>query len=454
MLEWDENLWFKESLLSEATDGRITKGPASVEGQEDGLLSGPDEIEVWTSRPLWRWLAASESSGFQGEEAAKFLLVRLGFQFVIPLKLYEDGFRVVWARCSALIQGDAHVAPWVIDLFPKDLYGGGAKQVKVTLSPKLRFGSLEASMGGATGSIDIGRVEPVIVGYPGRDEREPYWEISPKEVDLLGVRTFWLSLAVPPGCREIVLSAKAEAEVRRRRLKYFLGPKLQRWSERPNIRISAQIARGEEKNDEGKSRLKDTSPKDKPIKVLFLSSSPVDAPVLRIDREIRRIREALKQTRFGDLFVFDLRGAVQAGDLQDLLFTSQPDIVQFSGHGTKRSEILLEDEAGNRRPVPPQALAKLFSLCSPNLRCVILNACYSESQARAIAEHIDCVIGMSSAIKDSAAADFSRGFFQALGSGTDLQTAFERGRLEMDLLGDDQPGAPVLLSRRPQITLT
>ena len=56
----------------------------------------------------------------------------------------------------------------------------------------------------------------------------------------------------------------------------------------------------------------------------------------------------------------------------------QPDIVHFSGHGSETSEIVLEDQAGASRVVPQHALSRLFSVLPGKIRCVVLNACYSE----------------------------------------------------------------------------
>lgn len=95
----------------------------------------------------------------------------------------------------------------------------------------------------------------------------------------------------------------------------------------------------------------------------------------------------------------------------------KPHIVHFSGHGSTMGEIALPDESDRTQPVPSNTLAQLFSILKDNMRCVLLNACYSEVQARGIAESIDCVVGMSRAILDKAAIDFAAGFYLGLGYG-------------------------------------
>ena len=159
---------------------------------------------------------------------------------------------------------------------------------------------------------------------------------------------------------------------------------------------------------------------------------------MRLDEEVRGIDTALRQADFHDKFDIKQHWAVRISDLQGYLLRHQPDIVHFSGHGSKQSEIILEDTHGHSKPVSARALGKLFGVLKDNIRCVVLNACFSEDQAEAIAEHIDCVIGMSKAIGDSSAISFATAFYQALGFGRDLQTAFDLGCLQIDMesLGD------------------
>jgi hypothetical protein len=205
--------------------------------------------------------------------------------------------------------------------------------------------------------------------------------------------------------------------------------------------------------------LKEQKPLDRPqgtahvdasrlITVLFLAANPSDTTRLRLDREIREIDQALRQAEFRDKFDIRQHWAVRITDLQGYLLRHRPDIVHFSGHGNESSEIVLEDILGNSHPIPVQALRRLFSVLHDNIRCVVLNACYSEQQARAIAEHIDCVIGMSQEIGDSSAISFSTAFYQALAYGRDIRTAFDLGCTQIDLERLDDQDVPRLLAIR------
>lgn len=185
----------------------------------------------------------------------------------------------------------------------------------------------------------------------------------------------------------------------------------------------------------------------KTVTVLFLAANPSDTTRLRLDEEIRAIDEKLRQTEFRDVFEIEQHWAVRVSDLQGFLLRHKPDIVHFSGHGSTES-IILEDNSGISHPVSTRALSRLFSAIRDNVRCVVLNACYSEQQAKAIAEHVDCVIGMSKAVGDSSAISFAAAFYQALGFGRDVKTAFDLGCVQIDLESLNEQDTPKLIATK------
>lgn len=184
----------------------------------------------------------------------------------------------------------------------------------------------------------------------------------------------------------------------------------------------------------------------KAIKILFLAANPTDTTRLRLDEEVRDIDLALRQVKFRDRFDLRQHWAVRVTDLQGYLLRHTPDIVHFSGHGSRSSEIILENSNGNSCPVSTHALNQLFFVLKDNIRCVFLNACYSEGQAQAIAKHIDCVLGMSKAIVDRAAIGFATAFYQALGYGRDVKTAFDLGCVQIDLENIGEQDTPKLIA--------
>lgn len=183
------------------------------------------------------------------------------------------------------------------------------------------------------------------------------------------------------------------------------------------------------------------------LRILFLGASPQGAPALRLDHEVREIDQALRQAEFRDRFDLKQQLAVRVADLQTALLRHRPQIVHFSGHG-EVDGVFLEDEGGRLQRVPGTALARILAVFKKQIRCVVLNACFSQEQAEAIAKDIDCVVGMSTSIGDRAAIRFAPAFYQALAFGSSVRTAFDLGCAQIDLDGLGEGTTPQLVALR------
>jgi hypothetical protein len=124
-----------------------------------------------------------------------------------------------------------------------------------------------------------------------------------------------------------------------------------------------------------------------PKKILILAANPLKTVHLRLDEEIREIDEGLRRSKWRDRFVLVKKTAVTARGLRQALLDEDPQIVHFSGHGAREDGLVLENLSGQPQLVETQALAKLFELFTDSVECILLNACYSQIQATAIAQH-------------------------------------------------------------------
>ena len=175
--------------------------------------------------------------------------------------------------------------------------------------------------------------------------------------------------------------------------------------------------------------------------ILFLSADPINAPRLRLGEELRAIRETLQLARLRESFEVHDRSSVRPADISQSLLDLEPEIVHFSGHGATSGALCFEDQTGNAHPIPPDALSALFEQFSERVRCIVLNACYADAQANAIARHIPYVIGMKKALGDRAAIAFAVGFYQGLGAGRSIEEAYKLGHTQARLQG--VPGDPI-----------
>jgi CHAT domain-containing protein len=178
------------------------------------------------------------------------------------------------------------------------------------------------------------------------------------------------------------------------------------------------------------------------VKVLFLASNPLEQSRLAVDEEIRAITAQIRSADHRDALELISGWAVRPDDLQQLLLQHKPQVVHFSGHGTRDApskvtapsiltsgrdmtisrvgqveQFVLMGDGGQAHPVSKAALVNLFSVLRDNVRLVLLNACHSEAIAETLAEVIPCTIGMSGAITDDAAIAFATGFYRGVASG-------------------------------------
>ena len=185
-----------------------------------------------------------------------------------------------------------------------------------------------------------------------------------------------------------------------------------------------------------------------PNVILFLAANPSGTSRLAFDEECAAIERELRMTDGRDDFDFRSKWAVTADEMMRHLNELCPMVIHFSGHGysgttgwssTSRRHvqmvdsddeigggIYLQDEYGNPQIVTARALKMMIKAAAASARVVVLNACYSSLQANALRTIVDCVVGMTGAIRDDAARSFAVGFYRALGNRRSVGNAVEQ----------------------------
>jgi len=182
--------------------------------------------------------------------------------------------------------------------------------------------------------------------------------------------------------------------------------------------------------------------------ILFVAADPTNASRLRLGEEFREIQEKLKLAKLRERFKLELpQLSVRPTDISQALLDIQPKIVHFSGHGESTGSLCFENQLGQVHLVQPEALAALFEQFANQVDCVLLNACYSENQAKAIGKYIKHVIGMHQSIGDKAAIAFAVGFYQALGAGRTVEEAHKFGCVQIRLQNIPEHLTPVLIAK-------
>ena len=206
--------------------------------------------------------------------------------------------------------------------------------------------------------------------------------------------------------------------------------------------------------------------------ILFLAANPSDAPYLNLNQEFVRIFSSVQDSTFK----IKTEPATTTELLQTALINYKPRFIHFSGHGSASNSnrqsgtgnsddraigkisanvgnsagIYLLDTLGAKKFVSGKALANLIGICLKKFKIdlVILNACYSEEQAKAIFNAgVPFVIGMNTAIPDATAIEFSTGFYRTLTKENDIAFAFDLAKNAIDLEGLPGEAIPILYQK-------
>lgn len=178
------------------------------------------------------------------------------------------------------------------------------------------------------------------------------------------------------------------------------------------------------------------------IKILMLSASPMDAGQLNTGKE----------SRFKDLIqYFDEERKIDFreehglnGELfQNFLFTQDPHIIHFGGHGEKHGLVLEKEN------LDTDLLIEMVEN-TENLQLVVLNACYTLPMAQEVARCIPYVIGTQGALPDRTAIAFARGFYTGIAANKSIEASFKNGITAIKR--EKLPGAdiPILVKGKRQ----
>jgi len=201
--------------------------------------------------------------------------------------------------------------------------------------------------------------------------------------------------------------------------------------------LVAVVAREHPGNEEAKALLTQVRGSSGPVKVLCFLADPLRESKIRIDREARMLAEI---ERMGG-FELQVMHAVRVNDLIQSILYEKPNILHFAGHGSADGRLVFEDDRGGPALVGAGELAQAISASSESvLDCVVLNSCYTGSDAEAFRRATRVVAGSVSAISDTCAIAFARGFYTGISAGQDPVRAYETGRAQMSLSHCDTSG--------------
>jgi len=166
--------------------------------------------------------------------------------------------------------------------------------------------------------------------------------------------------------------------------------------------------------------------------ILLMAANPKGINRSALDREVRCIQDELDRGGHRHCFDFQTRWAAEPLDSLREVRKLQPTVLHFAGRG-EASGLVFQDADGRPQVVSAEAIAEVLESAGATVRLALLIACFSEAQAHALLEHVDCVVGVRGDISPAASRSFAIGFYGGLSDGASVAVAFRQGRAAMKL---------------------
>lgn len=159
--------------------------------------------------------------------------------------------------------------------------------------------------------------------------------------------------------------------------------------------------------------------------VLFISSTAIGQTLLDIDTEWAKINSALRNSHLRHTLVPRRRLNCDIDKLSHLLQSYRPYYVHISCHGDEKG-LWLRDRDSRGATYSYENLARILKRSyQDNLRGVFLSCCHGADGAQVIANAVGQVVAMNGEVLDKQAIQFSKAFYQSLGTGRSWEQAYQ-----------------------------
>ena len=205
-----DNPLYEGSLAAETTEQRSLRGPIDVIARELDELPA-----VSVGKPVT--LPVSELLGYSIPAALRSKLDEADFyvvQFAFSMRPRRRDRGVDWARFAVeLLPDDTGRQPLVFDVHPRLETQEVKHDVKVSLSPSVKFSEVAISAGSVEHQLEYKQLLPMITAS-GIGEKISSWDFEAvRGAYISGVRVVHMIVSAPPGTVSGMVSIRVAANV-------------------------------------------------------------------------------------------------------------------------------------------------------------------------------------------------------------------------------------------------
>ena len=206
----------------EFTTAAIEKAVRKQGGETESSTIKPPRPVVTLGQPEWWNLAQLARERGQSLPAELALLLRKADFYLLRLACSfrpERDSHVGWARFTAYLRAKTgQEQPTAFDVYPREIYDETKTDVKIKISPSLKFAAFEGTaveggLGEVITTIEFSKLEPVVIGF-GVQESAPNWDFEKHETQpLRGCKFGYLIVKKPRSAEAVRLTLDVVADV-------------------------------------------------------------------------------------------------------------------------------------------------------------------------------------------------------------------------------------------------
>ena len=145
---------------------------------------------------------------------------------------------------------------------------------------------------------------------------------------------------------------------------------------------------------------------------------------------------------------FIVEPAARTQDILTSILGSDAEVFHFSGHG-EIDALVFETDQGLQKRVDGSVLADHLKIIGKSLKCLVLNACFSDRLAINLAPHVEVMVGCNAQIDDAAAITFASAFYAAMASGESYTDCYAIAVNDVKANHSREEAKKYIIRRRP-----
>lgn len=175
------------------------------------------------------------------------------------------------------------------------------------------------------------------------------------------------------------------------------------------------------------------------MKILYIAGNPQGASTLKTESEVQLLRAEIDSVSSGRQVELIIHPDLRFDALVGVLARARPNIVHFAAHGS--ADAILLAQGDGHVALKGEELGAILAGLDLRPGLILLNACNSETMAKALTRHADFIIGTDDPISNIGARQMAATLYSRLASGDTLEKAFETASAVLRALGGGKVNA-------------